>query len=147
MAAFEPDERLSAFLAGIKDMTPDKLVKLFIKTRETKSAAASAFKAQEAQFNAIMEACENALLAAADKAGVEGFKTELGTTYVGTEVKYSIADDTAFKAFLETQDDKYGFFERRISSTRMGEYMKQHEDVPPPGLNLFRTRVMRVRKV
>lgn len=147
MAAYEPDAQLLSFLDSVKSMNPDKLVKLYIKTRESKSNAASAFKAQEAQFNAIMDACENALLAAADKAGVEGFKTEMGTTYVGTEVKYSIADDTAFKAFLETQEDKYGFFERRISSTRMGEYMKQHEDVPPPGLNLFRTRVMRVRKV
>lgn len=147
MAAFEPDPQLSAFLDKVKTMNPDKLVKLFIKTRETKAAAASEFKAQEAQFNAILDACENTLLAAADAAGVEGFKTEMGTTYVGTEVKYSIADDTAFKTFLEGQEDKYGFFERRISSTRVAEYMKQHEDVPPPGLNLFRTRVMRVRKV
>ena len=146
MAAPEPDAQLSALLAKIPAMDANKLVKLYLRTRESKSAAAAAFKTQESQFNAIMDACETALMAAADKAGVEGFKTELGTTYMGQEVKISIADDTAFKAFLETQDDKYGFFERRVSSTRVNEYLKAHNDEYPPGLNIFRTRVVRIRK-
>lgn len=147
MAAFEPDEKLSAFLNQIGTLDANKLVKLYLRTRDAKSAAAAIFKKEEAQFNAIMDRCEAALLQAADKAGVEGFKTELGTTYMGEDVKISIADDTAFKAFLETQEDKYGFFERRVSSTRINEYLKAHDGAYPPGLNIFRTKVVRVRKV
>lgn len=139
-------EQLKAFLAMIPTLPVDKRVKLYLRTREKKTEAARAAKLEAAQYDAIMEACQNLLLAAADTAGVTGFKSEYGTTYVAETAKVSIADQTAFYNFvLQTQD--LDFFEKRVSSTHLEEYMKLNPGLPPPpGLTIFRERVMRVRK-
>lgn len=133
------------FLAMIPSLSRDKLVKLYVKTRTAKSAAKAAFDEQEAQFKAIMETCENVMLASCDATGDTGFTTPYGTTYQGEVVKVSIGDDAAFFAFVKAQDD-LDFLERRVSSTHVQNYMKLHNGTVPPGLNLFRERVMRVRK-
>lgn len=138
-------EQLEAFLTLIPTLPVDKLVKLFVKTREAKAVASKVWDAQEAEYKAIMSACENHMLAAADKAGVEGFKTDYGSTYTAETTKISIADDSAFFAFVKEQGD-LDFFERRVSSTHVANYTKTHDGALPPGLNVFRERTMRVRK-
>lgn len=152
-------EELDNFIATIPELSVDKMVKLFIKVRAAKAAANKAADAVEAEFKQIMEACENYMLKAADKAGVTGFTTPFGTTYTGQTCKISIADDKAFFDFVLKSGD-LDFFERRVSSTHVENYLKIKEAeaaqldtdearaavVPPPGLNIFRERVMRVRK-
>ncbi|WP_105132623.1 hypothetical protein [Burkholderia sp. BE12] len=140
------NNQLATFLASLADMPVDKLVKLYVKTRETKAAATKVFEAQDAQFKAIMETIENHLLAAADRDGVEGFRTEYGTTYAAETQKISIADDTAFETFLRAQENPFLFFERRVSSKHVKDYMDNSGGAAPPGLNIFRERCMRIRK-
>lgn len=139
------EAELVKFLGTIDSMELDKLVKLFVKTRDAKSAAKKNFDAQESQFNQIMERCENLMLAKADESGVTGFNTPFGTTYIAETKKISIADDSAFYAFV-TKEQDLDFFERRVSVAHVDAYMKEHEGVLPPGLNLFKERVMRIRK-
>jgi hypothetical protein len=152
-------EELDAFLAFIPGLSVDKMVKLFVKTRAAKAAASKIFDAADAEFKLILETCENHMLSAADKAGVTGFTTPFGTTYTAETSKISIADDTAFFDFVRATGD-LDFFERRVSSTHVANYLKLKEAeaeqlgtdearaavIPPPGLNIFRERVMRVRK-
>jgi aspartate ammonia-lyase len=133
------------FLALVPTLPVDKMVKLFVKVREAKAKATKAAGVIEANYKAVMEACENHMLAAADKAGVEGFRTEFGTTYTAETSKVSIADDQAFFAFVKEKGD-LDFFERRVSSTHVANYAAANEGALPPGLNVFRERVMRVRK-
>jgi hypothetical protein len=142
--------QLAAFLAMIPSLAVDKKVKLFVKTRSAKSVAKKVFDTQEAKFNAILEACENSMLADAKKQGVTGFTTAYGTTYKAETAKISIADDAAFFGFVLERGD-LDFFERRVSSTHVEAYIATlkgtpSEGLPPPGLNIFRESVMRVRK-
>lgn len=138
--------QLMAFLDTIPEMNVERKVKLYIKTREAKAAAAHRWKEEEAQYDLVLDACENFLLKDADTQHVEGFRTTFGTTYVGESVKISIADDVAFLAFLDAQPDPYSFFERRVASTHVQNYMKLNDGHAPAGLNIFKERVMRVRK-
>lgn len=137
-------EELDAFIAKIPAMPIDKKVKLFIKTREAKAAATRAADLEAAQYKTIMTACENHMLREADTVGVSGFKTGFGTTFVAEDKKITIADDAAFFAFVKETGD-LDFFERRVSSRHVDEWLKTNP-TPPPGLNIFRERVMRVRK-
>lgn len=148
--------QLAEFLAMIPALPAEKMIKLFIKTRAAKAAGQKVWDAQEAEFKKIMEACENNMLALADRQGVTGFTTPFGTTYTAETSKISIADDKAFFDFVRETGD-LDFFERRVSSTHVADYLKKLAAeaeqlgtpeivVPPPGLNIFRERVMRVRK-
>lgn len=137
---------LDQFLATIPQLSVEKRVKLYVKTRAAKSAAKKAFDLQEIEFNAVLEMCNNTMLHDADAQGVTGFTTPWGTTYAAETLKLSIADDTAFEAFLRAQAHPFLFFERRIASTHVQQYMELSGGLLPPGLNAFRERVMRVRK-
>lgn len=151
--------KLAEFLALIPTLPAEKMVKLFIKTRAAKAVGQKAWDAQEDEFKQIMQACENNMLALADRQGVTGFTTPFGTTYTAETSKISIADDKAFFDFVRESGD-LDFFERRVSSTHVNDYLKrkaaeaeqlgtpeaQAAVVPPPGLNIFRQRIMRVRK-
>jgi hypothetical protein len=138
-------KQLEEFLTAIPAMSVEKRVKLFIKTRAAKAAAKKDHDDLEAKFNRIMAACETTMLADADKQGVSGFTTPFGTTYTAETAKYSIADDSVFYNFVRSAGD-LDFFERRVSSTHVTQYMEQNGGTLPPGLNVFRERVMRVRK-
>ncbi len=144
MAAL-PKEDVDAFLAKIPALNSEKLVKLFIKSRDARAALTRAYDAEKAQLDVIMQTCENFMLKAADAAGVKGFTTEYGTTYTAEKANYSIADDAMFYGFVLSAAD-LDFFERRVSSRHVEEYIKTTGGTPPPGLNVFRERVMRVRK-
>lgn len=136
---------LEQFLKTIPSMSVEKRVKLYIKTRQAKSAAQKFFDEEKAQFEQIMDACQNTMLRDADAQGISGFTTPWGTTYAAEVPKFSIADDAAFYAFIKQLGD-LDFFERRVSATHVQQYMEQNGGTLPPGLNLFRERVMRVRK-
>lgn len=138
-------DALQKFLATIPALTVEKKVKLYLKLRQAKAAAQKVHDAQEAEFKLIMSTIENHMLADADKAGVNGFQTDFGTTYTAETKKISIADEGAFFAFVKSLGD-LDFFERRVSSTHVDQFMKDNAGVTPPGLNIFRERVMRVRK-
>ena len=136
---------LDNLMTVIPTMPVEKLVKLFVKTREAKAAATREYEAKKAEFERIMEACENQMLAEADRCKVEGFKTPFGTTYTATDVKISIADHEAFQKFVKEQDD-LEFFQARVAVARVQDYMEKNSESIPPGLNVFRERKMRVRK-
>lgn len=138
-------QQLTAFLAAARTLPRDKLVKLYLKTREAKSLDKRAFDEQAKQFDAIMDTCENTMLASCIATGDTGFTTPYGTTYTAETVKISLADDTAFFAFVRAQDD-LDFFERRVASKHVQDYMTLNNGSVPPGLSIFREKVMRVRK-
>ena len=144
MADTEKTE-LEKMLELIPTLPVEKLVKLFIKTRTAKAASKKAFDEQAAQMDAIMDCAQNVMIKRADADGVTGFTTAFGTTYTAETKKISIADDKAFFDFVRERGD-LDFFERRVSSKHVDNYMALHEGVAPPGLNFFKERVMRVRK-
>lgn len=139
-----PDE-ITKFLATVPALPVEKKVKLYLKLRAAKAAATKEYEAKDAEYKTIMTAVENYMLADADKSGVTGFTTPFGTTYTAETKKISIADESAFFDFIKEKGD-LEFLERRVSTAHVDAYMKLTEGTPPPGLNIFRERVMRVRK-
>ena len=137
--------QLAEFVAQIPKLPRDKLVKLFVRTRDEKSKAKREADAVEAQFKLIMESCENTMLASCDATGDTGFTTPYGTTYQAETMKISIADDAAFFDFVKQQGD-LDFFERRVASKHVQAHMALNNGAAPPGLNIFKERVIRVRK-
>lgn len=143
-----PEEELNRLLAKIATMTVEQQMALYLKLRMGKSAIKKHLDAVDGQYKLVMETIENHMLATADKQTVSGFTVKgVGTSYTAEEMKVSIADDNAFLPFVISQGvDGLGFFERRVSTNFLKEHMKLHGGTPPPGLNIFRERVMRIRK-
>lgn len=129
-----------------QELPTQKLVDMYIKIRSAKARASAEAKKIDAEFKSQLEMIECELLARAKSEGVNGFKVDGATTFTEEHLKVSIADDKAFFDFVIEQRD-LEFFERRVSSTHVKDYMKLSDGVPPPGLNLFRELGMTVRQV
>ena len=130
----------------VADAVPiDTLVKIYVKIRTAKAAAAKIYDAQEAEFNAKLASIATELKARAQAEGVEGFKTEFGTVFLTETMKTSCADWTAFGEFLKDHDP-LEYMEKRISSTAVKNYMKDNAGALPPGVSVFKELEARVRK-
>lgn len=141
-------DKLTAYVASLGAKEPGELMAIYLKMRTAKAAVNKHAEAAEAEFKEVMQAIENRLLQKADAAKVTGFKFNgIGTSYTAQEVKVSIADDSVFYPFVAGLGvDGLEFFERRITVKAVEAWMETHENTPPPGLNIFRNRAMRVRK-
>ncbi len=123
----------------------DRLVKIYVKIRDAKAAAAKVFKAEEDKFNEKLSMIATELKARAQAEGVEGFKTDEGTVYLTETMKTSCADWAAFGMFLKDHDP-LEFLEKRISSTAIKQYLKDNEGQLPPGVSIFRETEAKVRR-
>lgn len=123
----------------------DRLVRAFIRIRNTRAEIKEAYTEQDEDLQSKLKTIEIELLRRAQDQGVEGFTTKDGTTYIAEDVHVSIGDADTFTAFLEEEDDPFGYYEQRVSLKRVKEYQSNHEGAAPPGIKLFRENRMRVR--
>lgn len=122
----------------------DRLIKVYRKVREKREALTKAYNTEYDSLTKVMEELENTMLAIANAEGSTGFKTEYGTAYTEEESQFTIADDSAFFAFvLETGD--LDFLQRRVKVETVKQYMKDHGGHPPVGLNVYTRKRMKVR--
>lgn len=122
----------------------DRLVRTFIRIRDRRGENKRAFEVVDEELKKKQRRIENELLRRAQEQGVEGFKTAGGTTYVAEERHVSIADSDEFQSFVNETGDLL-FYEQRPSLGHIMEYQKEHGDVLPPGIRMFREFRMRVR--
>ena len=110
-------------------------ISLLTKDYEEKKAA---IKAQQA-------AIENAMLAFLNTHNVKTANTVDGMFYWQEDITPTGADWEAFYKWV-AENDAFDFLERRIKKTSIKTYMDANEGALPPGVNLYRERVIRVRK-
>ncbi len=124
----------------------DRLVKIYVKMREAKAAEVKAHDARiKETYDLPMAQIATELKARAQAEGVEGFKTDFGTVYMATDFKASCADWGAFYGWIMA-NDAMDFLERRISAGKVKDYMAANDGELPPGVNVFKELVARVRK-
>lgn len=123
----------------------DRLVKIYVKIRDAKSAAQKEFDALKKTFDEKLASIATELKARAQAEGVEGFKTDEGTVYLSETMKTSCGDWNAFGLFLK-EHDPLEFLEKRISSTAIKEFMKQNEGQLPPGVTIFKEIEAKIRR-
>lgn len=126
------------------EISVDTLVSVYIKIRNARAANTREYEAKDKELSAQLKQVEQELTRRAQAEGVEGFKTEHGTTYLDTSVKASIRDDTAFFAWIK-QHDAFDFLERRVKGSEVKKYIENHEGALPPGIDVFKEITTKVR--
>lgn len=128
------------------EITTDRLVATYIKIRDIKSAEQRVWDEREGKLNADLKSIEMELLRRSQEEGVTGYKIKgVGTAYQKETAKITIADDVVFYNFVKETGD-LEFFERRVKSTHVQDYMKSHGGHIPPGINVFREIGMGIRR-
>lgn len=137
-------EQLNALVSTAHTVSVDKRVAKYIALRNARADRNGEASTLDGRFKAALEAIEHSLLHDALEQGVTGFKTEAGTTYMDERWLASVADEKVFYEFVQ-ETGELDFFERRIKATHVKQWVEAH-GANPPGLNVFRENVMKVRK-
>jgi len=125
----------------------DRLAKMYIKMRDRiqeltreYDAATEAIKLQQATISAAMKDQIKAL-----GGDVKSVKTEHGTIILGTSTRYYADDWDAFGAFVIATGD-VNLMEKRIAQGNMKQFLIDHPESAPPGLNSISEITVSVRK-
>jgi hypothetical protein len=135
----------------------DAIVKEVRRQKDLKAVADDAYNRQDAKFKNAIGRLENELLRRMLERGNKGFRTEYGTVYKEEVFKPSCADWQVVYDWVLEDPDRFSIFEKRLTKKFVVDYMEHSATTneltgerelgpPPPGVNVLREFVARVRK-
>jgi hypothetical protein len=128
------------------NVTTDRVVEAYVKTREELSQLKKAYEAEEARLKALQEKREDWLAAQMDASGETSKKTPHGTCFFTRKESVTVADWDVLLEYAIT-NEAWELFERRVAKTAALEIMGADRDQqPPPGTNYVAFRTVNVRK-
>lgn len=123
----------------------NRLARVYIRIRDAKQAATSAYEAEDRKFKEKLKMIENVLLSYLNDGNIESVRTEEGVFYKQQDILPRGEDWGAFYEWVK-ENDAFDFLERRIKKTEVKTYMESHDGELPPGVSVMREYVVRVRR-
>jgi rubrerythrin len=129
-------------------MDVEKLTKAFIAIRDKRTELKHEFDEQYKDLGAKMERLQAELLKFLQNNHSDAVRTEYGTVYRQEEVKPSCADWAELDAWEKNHPEinASDILEKRLSKKFIIEYMEANDGALPPGVNIYREYVARVRR-
>ncbi len=126
-------------------MNVEKLVKAYIKLRDTRTQLSREFDEQDGALKEKQQRLEAELLKYLNMSGVDSMTTPAGTVYKQEEVTPTGSNWESFYEWV-AKNNAFDALERRIKKTFVKEYMETHNGGVPPGVSVFREFVVRIRR-
>lgn len=127
------------------DSAIDKIVAVYIKIRNTKEDLTREYDAKIADLDEQMVTLKHKLLEISKESGVTSFKTEHGTAYRTIKNRYWTNDWESFYTFMR-EHGAMELLEKRIHQTNMREFLEDHPEAHPPGLNVDQEYEITIRR-
>ena len=127
------------------DSAIDKIVAVYIKIRNSKEELTREYDAKVADLDAQMATLKHKLLEISKETGVTSFKTDHGTAYRTIKNRYWTNDWESFYGFMREQG-AMELLEKRIHQTNMREFLEDHPELHPPGLNVDQEYEITIRR-
>jgi|TARA_R110000822_G_scaffold11824_2_gene42912 hypothetical protein len=123
----------------------EKLVKVYIKMREKQAEMASAFKEQEEALKDKMAKVKGALLEHCKEHNVESVRTAEGVFFRTLKQSYWTNDwESMGKFIVEHQVPE--LLEKRLHQGNIKQFLAEHPDLLPPGINVDSEYSVTVRR-
>ena len=127
------------------DSSIDKIVAVYIKIRNAKEELTREYDAKVADLDEQMQMLKHKLLEISKESGVTSFKTDHGTAYRTIKNRYWTNDWESFYGFM-LEHGAMELLEKRIHQTNMREFLEDHPEVHPPGLNVDQEYEITIRR-
>jgi len=123
----------------------DKLVRAFIKMRDARSELKTKYEEDDKKIEEQMDVLKAHFLGLCKQAGADSIKTTHGTIIRGKQTRYWTSDwDSMYNLIKE--HDAIELLERRIAQKNMAEFLANHPDVQPKGLNANSEYTVTIRR-
>jgi hypothetical protein len=123
----------------------DKLVDVYVKLRDKKSALQQEFNEKEGELTTKMDIIKAALLEHCNASGAESVRTSSGTFYRSVKRKYWTSDWASMNQFI-VDNNALDLLEKRLHQTNMRTFLEENPDKLPPGLNVESEYTITVRR-
>ena len=123
----------------------EKLVKVYIKMSAARSALKSKYEEEEASLKEQMDKVKRALLDYCKTQGVESVKTAEGLFYRTVKTTYWTNDWESMGRFV-VEHNIPDLLEKRLHQGNVKQFIEEHPDLLPPGLNVENAYVVTVRR-
>ena len=123
----------------------DRLVRVYIKMRDAKTAMVAEHDTRMAALEVQMEAIEAELLNICKTTGQDGGKTAHGSFSRTVKTRYWTGDWSAMHAFIR-EHDAVDLLERRVAQTNMKQFLQDNPGLMPEGLNVDSKYSITVRR-
>ena len=123
----------------------DKMVRAFIKMRDAREELKKQYEEQDGKIKEQMEVIKQHLLDLCKQAGATSIKTSHGTIIRGVQTRYWTSDWDEMYKFVK-ENDALELLEKRIAQRNMADYLANHPDTMPKGLNANSEYTVTIRR-
>lgn len=128
-----------------QDVTISKLVKVYLKMKAKRSELASKYAEEDGAIKTQMDSVKRALLQHCKDTGADSVRTSEGMFYKTTRQSYWTSDWESMGKFI-VEHNVPDLLEKRIQQTNMKQFLEDHPDLLPPGLNVDSEYSVTVRR-
>ena len=122
-----------------------KLVKVYIKIRDAKESLVREHDVKLAELQDQLNLVEQELLELCKTTGQDGGKTPAGTFTRSVKTRYWTSDWENMLRFIK-ENDALEFLEQRLHQGNFKEFLKNHPDKMPEGVNVESRYAITVRR-
>lgn len=123
----------------------DKLAEVYVKIRDRKAQIKAEFDKEYDALNEQQDKIKRALLTYCKENHLEGFKTVAGTVSRRVKKRYWTSDWPSMYTFV-LENEVPEFFEKRLNQSAVQQFMEEHPETIPPGLNIDAEYIISVTK-
>lgn len=126
-------------------MDAEKLVEVYIKIRDKRTQLKREFDNADGVLEKQLELVGDNLLELCKETGAEGLRTAAGSVFKTVKNRYWTSDQASLKEFI-LENDAFELLENRIHQTNMKNFLEEHPDKVPKGLNIDSRYSVTVRR-
>lgn len=127
------------------DVPVEKLVKVYLKMNAKLSEMKATYEAEEKQLSDQMAKVKSALLAYCKEQNVESVRTGEGLFYRGVKTRYWTNNWEEMGRFV-VEHNAPELLEKRLHQGNVKQFLEEHPELLPPGLNVDSEYTITVRK-
>lgn len=123
----------------------DQLTAIYLKIRDKRSELKREFENQDKDLEEQQKMLAEQMLDSCKELGADSIKTPHGTIIRSVKSKYWTGDWDSMYTFIK-EHDAFGLLEKRLHQTNMKDFLNEHPDTMPMGLNVENEYTIVVRR-
>jgi len=127
------------------DVKVDELVRVYIKIRDERDTEKRKWEDREKELESQMKVLGDELLTICKETGADSLKTQFGTATRKIHERYWTNDWASMYQIIK-EFEVPELLEKRIHQTNIKQFLEEHPDHFPPGLNVDREYIISVRR-
>ena len=115
------------------DVSAEKLAEIYVKIRDARTALKERFEEEDTVLKEQLDALSGKMLELCKDIDADSIRTSAGTIIRKVDTRYWTTDWDAMYQFVE-ENDAFPLLEKRIHQTNMKQFLEEHPDKLPVGL-------------